>query len=78
MPAVVVNVIGATVHKHASEMLAEGTSREDVATWVQTVRHVLQERVMTDLTARERCVKPALDRALPRAESQEKGCLGLR
>jgi hypothetical protein len=49
MPAVVVNVIGATVHKHASEMLAEGTSREDVATWVRTVRHVLQERVMAAL-----------------------------
>jgi hypothetical protein len=49
MPAVVVNVIGATVHKHANEMLAEGISREDVATWVQTVRHVLQERVMADL-----------------------------
>ena len=38
MPAVVVDVIGATVHQHASEMPAEGTSREDVATWVQTVR----------------------------------------
>jgi hypothetical protein len=43
------SVIGATVHKHASEMLAEGMSREDVATWVQTVRRVLQERVMADL-----------------------------
>ena len=36
MPAVVVDVIGATLHKHANEMLAEGISREDVATWVQT------------------------------------------
>jgi hypothetical protein len=44
MPAVVVDVIGATVNKHANEMLAEGIPREDVATWVQTVRHVLQER----------------------------------
>jgi hypothetical protein len=49
MPAVVVDVIGATLHKHANEMLAEGISREDVATWVQTVRHVLQERVMAAL-----------------------------
>ena len=49
MPAVVVDVIGATLHKHAKEMLAEGISREDVATWVQAVRHVLQERVMTAL-----------------------------
>jgi hypothetical protein len=49
MPAVVADVIGATVHKHANEMLAEGIPREDVATWVQTVRHVLQERVMADL-----------------------------
>jgi hypothetical protein len=48
MPAVVVDV-SATVHKHASEMLTEAISREDVATWVQTVRHVLQERVMADL-----------------------------
>ena len=47
MPAVVVDVIGATLHKHATEMLAEGISREDVATWVQTVRHV--ERVMATL-----------------------------
>ena len=49
MPEVVVDVIGATVHKLAKEMLAEGISREDVATWVQTVRHVLQERVMAAL-----------------------------
>ena len=49
MPATVVDVIGATLRKHANEMLAEGISREDVATWVQTVRHVLQERVMAAL-----------------------------
>ena len=45
-PAVVTDVIGANVHKHANEMLADGISREDVATWVQTVRHVFQERMM--------------------------------
>ena len=49
MPAVVIDVIGATVQKLANEMLAEGVSREDVATWVQTVRHVLQERVIAAL-----------------------------
>ena len=49
MPAVVADVIGATVHKHANEMLAEGRSREDVATWVQTVRHVLDERMSAAL-----------------------------
>jgi hypothetical protein len=53
MPAGVVDVIGATVHKLAKEMLAEGISREDVATWVQTVRHVLQERLMAALQAHE-------------------------
>ena len=46
MPAVVTDVIGANVHKHANEMLADGVSREDVAIWVQTVRHVFQERMM--------------------------------
>jgi hypothetical protein len=34
-PAVVVDVVGANVHKNAIEMLEEGISREDVATWVQ-------------------------------------------
>jgi hypothetical protein len=53
MPAGVVDVIGATVHKLAKEMLAEGISREDVATWVQTVRHVFQERLMAALQAHE-------------------------
>ena len=48
-PAVVTDVIGANVHKHANEMLAEGRSREDVATWVQTVRHVLDERMSAAL-----------------------------
>jgi hypothetical protein len=36
-PAAVTDVIGANVHKHANEMLADGISREDVAIWVQTV-----------------------------------------
>jgi hypothetical protein len=27
-------------------MLAQGASREDVVTWVQTVRQVFQERMM--------------------------------
>jgi hypothetical protein len=49
MPAVVVDVIGATLNKLANEMLAEGISREDVATWVQTVRHVLDERMSAAL-----------------------------
>ena len=48
-PAVVVDVIGANVHKLANEMLAEGRSKEDVAAWVQTVRHVFQERMMAEL-----------------------------
>jgi hypothetical protein len=48
-PAVVTDVIGANVHQHANEMLAEGRSREDVATWVQTVRHVLDERMSAAL-----------------------------
>jgi hypothetical protein len=48
-PAVVTDVIGANVHKHANEMLADGISCEDVATWVQTVRHVFQERMMEAL-----------------------------
>jgi hypothetical protein len=45
-PAVVADVLAANVHQHANEMLADGISREDVATWVQTVRHVFQERMM--------------------------------
>jgi hypothetical protein len=49
IPAVVADVIGANVHKHANEMLAEGISREDVATWVETVRHVLQKRMIAAL-----------------------------
>jgi hypothetical protein len=48
MPAVVTDVIGANVHQ-PNEMLAEGRSREDVATWVQTVRHVLDERMSAAL-----------------------------
>jgi hypothetical protein len=45
-PAVVADVLAANVHQHANEMLAQGTSREDVVTWVQTVRQVFQERMM--------------------------------
>ena len=48
-PAVVVDFIGTNVHKHANEMLAEGRSKEDVAAWVQTVRHAFQERMMAEL-----------------------------
>jgi hypothetical protein len=48
-PAVVADVIAANVHKHAKKMLAEGMPREDVATWVQTVRHVLHERMSAAL-----------------------------
>jgi hypothetical protein len=48
-PAVVVDVVGANVHKHATEMLEQGISREDVATWVETVRHVLQKRMIAAL-----------------------------
>ena len=38
MPAVVVDVIGATVHKHPKRDAGRGNFAKDVTTWVQTVR----------------------------------------